>query len=917
MDAKDLYLANYASARCRGYSARYRSGRQKGELNTKRFINTLDYSKDFIKLQEVYEKTRHRLDFLKNIRGKDYCTSVINVTFKYSVKDYNRFVAEDGGALYVRLGTLPEDVHPVDCVCVENGVLLGILTGMEVKNPVGQDVLGPYFCVKDGKYALSGRAFAERMSRAELREKLYEDGFVCDGLHYCRFKRSAGSSRVGKCLFIDDVLFPRMNRWSLCGLKFKDGQQADLAGLEAYTALTLSSIIGLIAIRPENILVIDDYDSTFSDEVIAVREQDGKLTAARETVTVTNCIWDGQSLIDRSLMGPYAEYGMVLLRNRFFKSACFNCNLQEYFRDHGITDVSQLNGRTQAACLEDVKLITTPSSIKFLKFGSLEKWLEQIGNDPEFGVVKHEKPTHFFNGEMVQVHYQLLNTLQMTQGEVDELIRPSLEYLSMIQKDPAALRLYIGFGLQAGDLRQATTVNEVVYQMLGLTDRFAGTKLYRDFLSDVVAAYKKNLRKGHILVDGNYATLLGNPIEMLRAAVGTFDGASQLGAGNIHTTRFTQNQIILGSRSPHVTMGNVWLTRNRHNAEISRYINLTDNIVCVNSIGENTLFRLSGADFDSDTALLTDNPILIRAAERNYANFPVPTGFVQSRKLVRTCTQAQRADLDIKTSVNKIGEIVNLSQELNTKLWDTLNTGGTLADVQELYCDIARLDVLSNIEIDRAKREFAVDSVAEIRALRKKYEQKDEKGRKIKPNFFGHVARGKGYYDRESNNYSFHSTTMDFLQHSINCYKQRAKPDKCLPFSALLTQKPSQGYVNVSQIRRVLDLTRQMRTQMREIWADAETENETKVLLAQMVRDEYREYIRNMHINPATAYRLLTAMEHPKNRDIARTLFYLLFSLPNSSFLSLLDNEREPTPRLVRSDAGSVVIHGRRYCREF
>ena len=55
--------------------------------------------------------------------------------------------------------------------------------------------------------------------------------------------------------------------------------------------------------------------------------------------------------------------------------------------------------------IEDIKLITTRSSIKFVKFGRLEDWLNTL--ESTFGVVKHEKPTHFFDGRMVQTHYQL------------------------------------------------------------------------------------------------------------------------------------------------------------------------------------------------------------------------------------------------------------------------------------------------------------------------------------------------------------------------------------------------------------------------------------------------------------------------------------------------------------------------------
>ena len=114
---------------------------------------------------------------------------------------------------------------------------------------------------------------------------------------------------------------------------------------------------------------------------------------------------------------------------------------------------------------------------------------------------------------------------------------------------------------------------------------------------------------------------------------------------------------------------------NRDNEMIERYINLTKEIVCINSIGESVLDRLSGADFDSDTVMLIDNDILIEAAEKNYRRFAVPVNHVAADKRTRRFTASEKADLDIRTSVNKIGEIINLSQELNSLFWDKLNHG--------------------------------------------------------------------------------------------------------------------------------------------------------------------------------------------------------------------------------------------------
>lgn len=75
-------------------------------------------------------------------------------------------------------------------------------------------------------------------------------------------------------------------------------------------------------VRPENFLVIDDFESTFTDDVIATRvREDGHLVSGPEHVEITNSIWDGQSLMDKSLFGPkYEQYGMLLLRQTDFPS---------------------------------------------------------------------------------------------------------------------------------------------------------------------------------------------------------------------------------------------------------------------------------------------------------------------------------------------------------------------------------------------------------------------------------------------------------------------------------------------------------------------------------------------------------------------------------------------------------------------
>ena len=58
----------------------------------------------------------------------------------------------------------------------------------------------------------------ENMKIAQLREKIYENGFYIninnEIIHYVRYKRSAGQARVGKCLFIKQSLYDDMIKYS-------------------------------------------------------------------------------------------------------------------------------------------------------------------------------------------------------------------------------------------------------------------------------------------------------------------------------------------------------------------------------------------------------------------------------------------------------------------------------------------------------------------------------------------------------------------------------------------------------------------------------------------------------------------------------------------------------------------------------
>lgn len=909
-------------------------------MNLKRWRNTLDFSLDLMKLREVaYKHFRNRRSFFFDKElCKEFTQQVINVDFDLAYKEWNRH-----GDIYVRDGYGMTDIKEVgkfgDRTFYKDGVCIGVKIGdiSDEDNDVVWDNIPKYFIYdKENKRIKLGKTIPTLMSRSELRHDLYQNGFICNGIKYVRYKRSSGSSRVGKCLFINEELYSAMHEWELCGLKIKEGDKIDLAAFEAYISLPSSSCIDTIEIQPENILIIDDYESEFEDDVVAVYGEGENFVAKEERAKIKNSIWDGQSLLDISMYDEhYADRTMLLLRNRFFKSACFKTRIQDWFRDNGITDVSQLNGYTRANKIEDIKLITTPSSIKYVKFGTIEQWLDNLF--PTFGIVKYEKPTKYLDGKMVQCHYQLLNSLQLTREDIHALLQPNFDYLNLIRKDPAVMRYHLKYPYSLAENDEPCyTRDEVIMKVMGMNSKFVDTKLYDNFRKELTKSILKEYRKGHIWISGNYETLIGNGVEMLQSAIGIFNGESVLGVGNVHTKRFDYGTTILGTRSPHINSGDVLLANNAESDIIDRYFVSSSEVVHINSIGENILQRLQGADFDSDSILLTDNKILIEAAKKNYRIFKVPTSFIEAKKIQWTYDSNSKAKLDINTSVNLIGQIVNLSQYLNSVMWERIyNDVKNGVDNEEaikrqskLYNDICILSSASGVAIDAAKKMFDVNTSKMLEILKNKYGVYTEvngKDKFTKPLFFKNITTNNGYSLNPNHYFRMFETSMDYLQKEINKFRADKIEIKNLPFCEIM--KPMDiNWNGVSsqqrnKINEIINKVKDMRNVIQSLYSDyANKTKEEKQIVAKevsCVREKCITYISNIRFNNVEIYLLLREIDKDKNMGYARTIFDTLFGTGNLKLYEVIRSNTDEIYKLSkRTTENSINLFGYEYFKQ-
>lgn len=721
----------------------------------KDWTGLIPYSLELIELR----KNRHlKIENFGKNKTRERTWGIVNVKFEYSQKKYNK--SEVLEKLNVELNLLQNKTTKTK---KEESKITNLI---ERISKINQN--------KDLDINNS-------RSSKELREHLYRNGFtliekkynskgeVKEIEHkYVRYKRSSSKARVGNVLFIEQKMYKHMKKWSRLGIEFTEDEDCDIASLMAYESLSISGIEKTIDIQPHEILLINDIDSPYKckanvvsmDKAISKtptgkerRNKDGGLKYEYFLKTETkdyygkNSIFDGQGLLSHTLFEiakdkngnevirngkPKYKKGMMLLRNHFFKCCGFNTNIQQFFYDKGYKDddvIDDIYGNKIK--VKDIKLITTPNSMKILKFAykiggekeCYDYWKNNITST--FGVVKSEKPSGFgryYN----QYTYQVLNSMDFSMEDMIDLCKDEVEYVTNLKNDIDYFKHFIGVRNEEND-EDYTHTKEMFLNILAVNNDVQYTNIFKKFRRDQISNYVSKLRTGHIKIrDMDYCVMVSNPYEMLLSCIGEYkSGDKSLHIGReLWTTKFKNLEELTLTRNPHILANNVIVGTNVYHKEFN-YFNLTDNIVIVNSTDNDIMERANSCDFDSDTILITNNKtVLKRAKECDTEDYPTPINEVKAQKEIYKLKMSDKDDeysniteVDYKISENLIGLIINWSQILNSYYFNFKKNGVSKERLKYINDKTSILAVLSCIEIDKAKKLYAVDSNREVRKI--------------------------------------------------------------------------------------------------------------------------------------------------------------------------------------------------------
>lgn len=567
----------------------------------------------------------------------------------------------------------------------------------------------------------------KKVSKQELRTLYYENGVTIpyrtynkngkllneEIITYKMLYRTPGKAKRGTCMFIREELYDKVHEYLYMGIKLPQ-KNSPIIQAGAYSSLITSSIIGKVQIKPEQILIIKDYDSSFITSVIAVKTDKDKhcYTENINNYKVTNTVFDGQALIDSSIFPEWAD-GYVLLRNHMTKCAAFCTNIQlfmkEQFDDYDTATITDMFGRE--VVVKDIRLITTENAIKWLTFKGVtfDDWAEWVRkNDSMWGIVKTTHESKF--GGVQRMSYQMVNSLDI--DNMESVAEKSIGYINKLKSDNNEFLDYLR--------KNANFSNdyEVLVALCEQNPKFVRSEYFRDRKKAIINTYVLDFKSGHTIQDADNLTIVGSPYAMLLHSIGrdpnddpTFSAEDD--CIQCWTERFEDGEYVAEFRNPFNARNNLGYLHNIHHEYFDKYFKLGRLCIAVNVFGTDWQDRNNGADQDSDSVYVTNQKHIVSHAKYCYANYPTIVNLIPKEKNIYNYDMKDFAKVDnaLAAAQLAIGESSNIAQIALTYTYNF--------DDQKFQDYVCILSVLAQVAIDNAKRKFDIDLTREIATIKK------------------------------------------------------------------------------------------------------------------------------------------------------------------------------------------------------
>ena len=443
-----------------------------------------------------------------------------------------------------------------------------------------------------------------------------QNGFMFNGK---KFRRLVGTSNgVKKSVVVYTSLWDELDERLNCGRDVT--KELVPAKFESYKGLTCSASIPLS--EPNGVIVVPDLELEFMSHVIELKDADDNsepLIAERDMKVGLNAN-DGFGLMSPKLAQQWSDdlhldYLMsgCCIRNAFVKGMSFTFDFHKFAKEIAHNDiVVDVWGNSHN--INDINLILTASMFKLWdSYKDYNEYSEYYHMYNYSYATTKATPKKLDNQR--SLNYQFIQSYQLTDEEIAELIRPTVDEIkSVLHTDVGKSILF----LRGESITEENVLNDLPnghVKALMIDDRMINDPYVIDMINAAIKKKINNTKIGVIGVHGNYQILSGDPYALCEHMFGMINDTSKcglLGSGEAYSKYWVDEKVdkIVCFRAPMSCHNNIRAMTAVDNEQVNEWYKYMDKVFIVNAHDTFT-HALNGADNDGDLVFSTNNSILV------------------------------------------------------------------------------------------------------------------------------------------------------------------------------------------------------------------------------------------------------------------------------------------------------------------
>ena len=481
-------------------------------------------------------------------------------------------------------------------------------------------------------------------------------GFTINGISFRRLFGTSNGVKQRTIVYINAKIYDTIKA------KIDNGRNMDVplvpGKLEAYQALTASGSI--VIPQPKGIIVVPDCITHFTEDVIqiddsAAEEPEIKYVSEFE-VERNNSDGFGLMLpsysrrVYQALTGEDGIIAGMNTRYAFEKGMVFTFDFLDFAENvAGTYQITDVWGTVRD--IRDAEVILTASQVKL--WDSYQSWEDYhdncLKNGYQFSTPKIT-PDKLEN--VRELNYQFLNPYTFTNDDLSQLCKPTIETINdVLGGDYRKAIVYLG-----GSTLTEKSIAKVDPYLQALM--IAPEMIHDPY---IISTIHRNIRKriddakkGTITINGNYLIVCGDPYALAQS-IFNLPVTGLLAAGEVYQKYWYDkgSDELVCFRAPMTCYNNIRKMRLNKSQAALYWFRYIDTALIYNA-WDSACDALNGQDFDGDTNLITDNPVLI--ANTNNA----PTIFcIQKKAEKKIVTEEDLIECNKIAFNDDIGAITN------------------------------------------------------------------------------------------------------------------------------------------------------------------------------------------------------------------------------------------------------------------